>query len=104
MILTDLSDSGWRSTAGSCEHDQEPVGSLKRGDFVDFFANVLFLRTLIHGDGLDKVTITSRIYLGVQDVLVIALNLNYYINIHQIYYERLIYYINSLVLRMLKTL
>jgi hypothetical protein len=66
MILTDLSDTGWRSTAGSYEHDQERVGSLKLGDFVDFCANGLFLRTLAHGDGLDKVTITSRIYLGVK--------------------------------------
>jgi hypothetical protein len=104
MILTDLSDSGWRSTAGSCEHDQETVRSLKRGNFVDFFANGMFLRTLVHGNGLDKVTITSRIYLGVLEILVIVLNLNYEINIHQIYYERLIYYINSLVLRLLKSL
>jgi len=74
MILTDLSDSGWRSTAGSCKHDQETWESLKRGEFVDFFANGMFLRTLVHGDGLDKVTITSRMYLGVQEVLVIALN------------------------------
>lgn len=73
MISTDLSDSCWRTTAGSCDHDQKTVGSLKRGDFVGFCANGLFLRTLVHGDGLDKVTITSRIYLGVQEVLVIVL-------------------------------
>jgi hypothetical protein len=102
MILTDLSDSGWRSTAGSCEHDQETVGSLKRGDFIDFFANCMFIRTLVHGDGLDKVNIMSRIYLDIQEVLVITLNVNYEINIHQIYYERLIYYINCLVLRLYK--
>ena len=78
--------------------------SLKRGNFVDFCANGMFLRILVHGDGLDKVTITSRIYLGVQEVLVIALNVNYETNIHQICYERLIYYISSLVLRLLKSL
>ena len=50
-------------------------GSLERGDFVDFCANGMFLRTLTHGDGLDKVTITSRVYLAVQEVLVIALTL-----------------------------
>ena len=100
MMLMDLSDLGWRSTSRSCEHDHENVRSLKRGEFVGFFANGTFLRTLVHGDGLDKVTITSRIYLGVQEFLVIALNVNYQINIHQIHYERLIYYIKSLVLRL----
>ena len=104
VILTDLSDSGWRSKAVSCEHNQEIVGSLKRGEFVHFFANGMSLRALVHGDGLDKVTITSRIYLGVQEILVIALNVSCEINIHQFYHAHLICYINSLVLRLLKSL
>jgi hypothetical protein len=31
----DASGSGWGSVAGSCEHGNEPSGSIKRGEFLN---------------------------------------------------------------------
>jgi hypothetical protein len=35
----DASGSGWETVAGSCEHSNEPSGSIKGGEFLDQVSN-----------------------------------------------------------------
>jgi hypothetical protein len=38
------SGSGWGPVAGSCEHDNEPSGSIKGGDFLYKLSDCQFLK------------------------------------------------------------
>jgi hypothetical protein len=40
----DLAGSAQRLVAGSCEHDNEPSGSMKGGDFLDYLRNYQHLK------------------------------------------------------------
>jgi len=45
----DSSCSDWGPVAGSFEHRNEPLGSIKGGYFLDWLSDFSFSRTLLHG-------------------------------------------------------